>query len=162
MNEKYPNRSSMRKRLFDLYQTNDSNQRPNHVQPKQGFGLLMFRVDHHTYSASQIHQVVHAGTDIQEPEGNKQIRANDQNESDPANLLKVFVRHWVDSTPKLCKVDNALLPTAFIGKWRANDKAVCPPYKSIRMGLTDPLSKLGNAAIASRSLVSQLRLSCNI
>ena len=34
-----------------------------------------------------------------------------------------------------CRVGNAFLPTAFIGKWWANDEVVCPPWLFISQRL---------------------------
>lgn len=53
----------------------------------------MSRVDCHAQSACQIHQVIHGRADIQEFDGNEQIRANNQDESKPANLLNMFISH---------------------------------------------------------------------
>jgi len=41
----------------------------------------------------QIHQLIQCGVGIQESDRNKQIRANNQDESDPDNLLKMFISY---------------------------------------------------------------------
>lgn len=43
-----------------------------------------------------------------------------------------------------------------------NVSAVIFSYNPTRIGLTNALFNIGNAAMASRNLASQLRLSCNI
>ena len=46
--------------------------------------------------------------------------------------LGALLSGYKNVAAKPCRVGNAFLPTMYIGKWWANDKAVCPPYTTIK------------------------------